>query len=76
MQEVGDLTPTGGGTGSGASQGQSEGGGRSDKHIDSEAAKEIDYEYRQDDGQDYVDRSVIDSDPKDGLFSGTARRDE
>lgn len=29
-------------------------------------------ENRQDDGQDYIDRSAIDFDPDDGLLSGTA----
>lgn len=29
-------------------------------------------EKRQDDGQDYIDRSKIDFDPDDGLLSGTA----
>ncbi|MEO9138014.1 MAG: hypothetical protein ABI345_03010 [Jatrophihabitans sp.] len=49
-------------------KGESQGG------IDTDAATDIDYNYGDgnDDGQDYVDRSVIDFDPKDGLFTGTA----
>ena len=27
---------------------------------------------RQDDGQDYIDRSAVDFNPDDGLYSGTA----
>ncbi len=29
-------------------------------------------DYRQDESQDYVDRSVIDFDPAEGLYTGTA----